>query len=491
MRVFYSILIIFLLSGCIKYEEKTNPEIDNSNLTEFLNIGEETWMDVLISGNKVGYAVSSVRKTPNEGLLRFSNYSFFKMQRYKEEIITENTISEYSDYNLNPIKLTYIKSDSESGERTVTANISATNLEIIIRSKLGEERETCKLPDDFTIEGAARCRMLAQGIHPGMKQAFSIFDPEELDFIAVTVEVLEKINTVYNGTEIEVYKIKSVYHYSSELTVTELITEQGETIFLEIDSLGISFKKTSKENAVSSFTGYNLSDTVIPVNDFIPMGVKKLVLNIISEEPDLINLFPDDQFQKTDNENLNITISSFHDDKPVTIHLPYSFDSDTALFLKPTKIIQSDDEEIIRLAHEITKGETDIKAAAEYIYSWILNNIEGSYKITFASAKEVLEFGKGDCTEYAVLFAALARAYGIPAKVCIGLVYNYMDGFAFHAWNEIFTGTWQPVDVAMNQFYPDATHIKIYSGIMESLFEQSVTIQKLIGRIKFEVISYE
>ena len=40
-----------------------------------------------------------------------------------------------------------------------------------------------------------------------------------------------------------------------------------------------------------------------------------------------------------------------------------------------------------------------------------------------ATAAEVARSREGDCTEHAVLLAALARARGIPARVAMGLVY--------------------------------------------------------------------
>ena len=61
---------------------------------------------------------------------------------------------------------------------------------------------------------------------------------------------------------------------------------------------------------------------------------------------------------------------------------------------------------------------------------------------------------KGDCTEHAALFSALARAAGLPARCCSGAVYlaGANDAFwGYHAWAEVWIGRWVVVDATVNQ----------------------------------------
>ena len=48
----------------------------------------------------------------------------------------------------------------------------------------------------------------------------------------------------------------------------------------------------------------------------------------------------------------------------------------------------------------------------------------------YASASETARTGSGDCTEHAVLLAAVLKARNIPARVCHGLVYVEQGGSA-------------------------------------------------------------
>ena len=69
---------------------------------------------------------------------------------------------------------------------------------------------------------------------------------------------------------------------------------------------------------------------------------------------------------------------------------------------------------------------------------------------SFDVASQVATHKAGDCSEHAVLLAALARAQGLPARVAIGTLIARIDGElgAFgHAWAEIYRdGAWKLVD---------------------------------------------
>lgn len=73
--------------------------------------------------------------------------------------------------------------------------------------------------------------------------------------------------------------------------------------------------------------------------------------------------------------------------------------------------------------------------------------------VGYASASDAARLREGDCTEHAVLLAALARAAGIPARVVTGLAYATEYGgpaFVPHAWVAAWTGkSWQAYDAAL------------------------------------------
>ena len=86
----------------------------------------------------------------------------------------------------------------------------------------------------------------------------------------------------------------------------------------------------------------------------------------------------------------------------------------------------------------------------KYVYEHIANK---SYARTFDLASQVAATGEGDCTEHAVLLAALARAKGFQARITFGsLIIDSDAGLAAfgHAWTEIHDGErWQLRDATL------------------------------------------
>ena len=113
----------------------------------------------------------------------------------------------------------------------------------------------------------------------------------------------------------------------------------------------------------------------------------------------------------------------------------------------------------------------------------------------FATAAETALQKEGDCSEHAVLAAAMARAAGMPSRVVGGLA--YVDslpgqggrGFGYHMWAEVFVGEWFPIDPALGAH--DATHIDMLrSGLDEpgDLLEASSAITVFLGRVRIRVL---
>jgi len=99
------------------------------------------------------------------------------------------------------------------------------------------------------------------------------------------------------------------------------------------------------------------------------------------------------------------------------------------------------------------------------------------------SAVQVLETRVGDCNEHAVLFVALARAAGLPARTVAGLV-PVGGRFYYHAWAEVYLGDWVAVDPMLDEFPAGAAHLRFTIGGLARHAE----LVRLIGRIKVEVL---
>jgi transglutaminase-like putative cysteine protease len=161
--------------------------------------------------------------------------------------------------------------------------------------------------------------------------------------------------------------------------------------------------------------------------------------------------------------------------------IPYSGEEYKS-YLKPSSLIQSENQEIIERTKEIVKGEKDSIRVVRKINDWVYNNLEKVATLSIPNALDVLETRKGDCNEHSTLFAALARAAGIPTKIVLGVVF-LEEKFYYHAWDEVFVGSWIAVDPTLGQVPADASHIKFIEGDLSKTFE----IIKVVGNIKLEI----
>jgi transglutaminase-like putative cysteine protease len=170
---------------------------------------------------------------------------------------------------------------------------------------------------------------------------------------------------------------------------------------------------------------------------------------------------------------------------PSAYRLPYS-GKDRAHHLEPSALIQSDDKKIVDQAARILSREKDAHEAAKKLNEWVYTALAKKPVVSIPSALEVLNQREGDCNEHTVLYTALARASGLPARMAVGIVYME-NGFYYHAWPEVWVGRWMPVDPTFNQFPADATHIRFATGNRD----QQTNILKLVGKLKVEVLEYK
>jgi transglutaminase-like putative cysteine protease len=118
-------------------------------------------------------------------------------------------------------------------------------------------------------------------------------------------------------------------------------------------------------------------------------------------------------------------------------------------WLRAERYIETSDIRVRTLAARLTR-ESDAQTVRA-IYEWTRNNLRyAGYVADDRGAVDALVSHRGDCTEYAYLVTALARANGIPARMVGGFVMK--DNGAprpedYHNWTEVyFDGTWQIVD---------------------------------------------
>ncbi|TCO40401.1 transglutaminase superfamily protein [Dokdonella fugitiva] len=136
---------------------------------------------------------------------------------------------------------------------------------------------------------------------------------------------------------------------------------------------------------------------------------------------------------------------------------------------KPNDWLQSDAPEIVALAKQAAGDAATPLERMRRVETFVRGYIRSkTLDVGYASALEVARKPEGDCTEHALLVAALGRALGIATRVVDGLA--YAPGFAGkdqvfvpHAWAQAWVdGRWRSFDAALPGF--DAGHIALGIG---------------------------
>lgn len=171
--------------------------------------------------------------------------------------------------------------------------------------------------------------------------------------------------------------------------------------------------------------------------------------------------------------------------------------------LADSTMLDLDDERIAALVERARPaagmGERE---RAEAMRRFVYQHISGkSLGVGFATASEVARTRVGDCTEHAVLLAAMLRRDGIPARVVNGLVYadsfvGSKDIFGYHMWTQAaLPGArgleWVDLDATLSRAHAfDATHIGVLTSTLADGEEINamLALAPLLGALEISVI---
>lgn len=388
---------------------------------------------------------------------------------------------------------------SEAADFSARAHRVDNKLKILIRTG-GEriEREIpLSQPPYLYTEPVLAEKLRQEGIKPGLKLSVPVFEPLTQTFDLVNLEVQELEPVKLAGEEVNAYKVSETFRGQTEYL---WITAAGDVV-KEWHPSGFTALKIDRAAALNLLTdsdsGLNpdlISALAVESDRYIENSRQVKLLKARIKGPALEGLDLEGDGQKLSGRTVEILTAEI---PSASYQIPYSGDPEIEQYLKPDWQAQSDAEPIVRQAQEILGEEKDSAQAAALLAQWVSRYVEDSMVVSIPSAVEVLAKKKGACKEHAVLFTALARAAGIPARMATGLVYSdayLIKGFYYHAWAEVYlagpagkNGKWIRVDPTFNQFPADATHLRLKTGNLEEM----ISLMQVVGQTKIEVLEYQ
>jgi len=222
-----------------------------------------------------------------------------------------------------------------------------------------------------------------------------------------------------------------------------------------------------------------------PVID--PAAVEEMVLGLPADLGDPHLFMVEDDRQRLEMEaggGARLTIRRVAYDGADAVELPIR-DPALAPYLGSSLYIQAGDERIRALASRLREGERNAWKVADRLRQWVYDHmIPRHTNVRFKSSLEVLEDMEGTCSEHAVLYMALCRAAGLPARACVGFLVAQTGELVLHIWTQVYVGRWIDVDPSWEGSAVSAAHIKTGQGrlIEEELQRLELPLQLFMVR---------
>lgn len=110
-------------------------------------------------------------------------------------------------------------------------------------------------------------------------------------------------------------------------------------------------------------------------------------------------------------------------------------------------------DQVVKLARSVIGAERNPYRQARAVYEYLLGRLEPVPPTGDRDPLRPLETRKADAYSYAVLFCALARAAGVPARPVAGYLLERGETASRHYWAEFYLETvgWVPVDLFLGE----------------------------------------
>ncbi len=468
-------------------------------------IVREAWDAIFIAGKKVGYIQTKVEPvTAKDGreLLRVQVQTQLKFKRLNDTATIQTRFGAIETTDGSILRMDY-RSETGGAEMRLTGELRDGEMQLSLEG--GGKTARLELPwgDDVRGPYGPEQSLSRRPMKPGERREVPTF-LLELNQIGKTVLEAKQVEPVKlgGGTTLELLRIDSVVLGSDGSKFPGMDTKywvdsEGQVLTSLTDLLGgTAAYRTTKEAALAAIESpFDLvRASVVPVTNRLtrPEATRSAVyrLQLTGEDrPEVV--FPTDDRQKTEVASdgsiyLRVkTVGPGQADATVAEVAPE--------FLEASPYLNSEDPEVMALARRAAGKAADPWSKAVAVQDWVSKNIRRkNFEVSRATARDVARTLEGDCTEHAVLAAAMCRTLGIPSRVVIGLLYvDDLRGFGSHMWNEVLiNGQWVAIDPTFGQSEVDAVHLKVGDSSLSGVTAEELylSIVRVFSKLKIEPI---
>lgn len=492
-------------------EEAAGPTATGAAEDDF----EESWQVVYIGDQRVGWSHSTARTrtVDEETIISSESNSRMEVKRFGQKLVMETELltDETDDGRLLSYSLT-IRNPPNSvttsrGEVRTRENPSPDGRqlqEMVLTTTTAGRTETKKIPwaDDIRSPGWQDRVIREPMIRPGQTRSFKAFLPEfgQVGTIRITADEYRKIE-LQDGSLKELLQIRMVQSVLPTLTTRAWLDSNGGAVKTSNDFFGrpmVTWRVTAEE-ALKELEGGDLDlsvGTLVRVDPIRrPHETKEVVYRLTLPDGNPVASLSDggtQSIREIDKETVELKVTSV---RPGRVTVKKAVDP---VYLRPTRFLQSRDPRVMEHARRAAAGTTDPARMAVQLEQYVSRRLENkNFSTALASAAEVAESLEGDCTEHAVLLAAMLRAVGIPSRIAVGLVYvESRTAFGGHMWTEAWLGDrWVPLDATLGRGGIGAAHIRMsvssFADDAPAPVASFLPLMRMLNGLKIEVVSID
>jgi hypothetical protein len=371
---------------------------------------------------------------------------------------------------------------------------------------LGKRSETT-MEWDPSVGGffAAEMNLRRDPLLPGETRSFKALMPLPTNVsiadVTLTAGDYEKTKLLEGEAELLKIDVSMKTGGPGDMDFTIWTDRRGESIKQYVPGMDLTtYRVSSKFAKREPAQGFDIGKfSTVPLRKPLPnaAGTKRVVYKLTHANGAPADYFPNSGSQQVKSTGKNVaelTVIAVRPDSPSKLAVDPKPPTDADL--GSNNLIQSDDAEVVKMARAVKPKETDPWTLAQALEQAVFTNMTAkNFSQAFATAAEVARTREGDCTEHAVLLAAMCRARKIPARVAIGLVYYApMKGFAYHMWNEVWIkDRWVPLDATLGLGGIGGDHIKLADSNLEGAdgYSTFLPVAKVMGQLQIEVVEAE
>jgi hypothetical protein len=361
---------------------------------------------------------------------------------------------------------------------TVKGRVNQNNeMEVVIKTGDIEQQRTVALGEGVLFVEGLKLKQLQKGLSPGTEIRFKTMESMMLTVIEGISRVKQKTSLDLLGRVVDAWEVETRTKISgTEIVTTDYIDTGGRLLksVAEIMGMKMEMLACSEKYAKSDLDPGDAVDRLLlespkPLGSLKSLQSVRYHLKPNSDKSFQLPAVTNQVVEPASQKGLVLTVTARS--LPAGVKLQQTdLPAEAGAALKPTRYVQSDNSEIRKLAEKAVGDATDAADAVQRIEQFVYDYInEKSLSVGYASAVEVAQSREGDCSEHAVLTAALCQAVGIPARLAIGYVYTdsflgEKKVFGGHAWNQVYLGgDWYGLDATRPKGYT-AGHITQTTG---------------------------